>query len=161
MKMKIQRLYKKILIFTCIPKNTWFYFFKILFKSIIEEKNGIKIKSYLETSEKIKLNYLTITKILLWISRCLAYYLKGHSRFNKLGRINRGRLISMDKSNFVNIEGIKIWIIDAKNNNTNNIRLDVFQTHSEEDYKTFIYKIIMIIKFNFILLLNLLSLIIV
>ena len=81
-------------------------FSKILFKFIIEEKNGSKFKSYLETSEKIKLNYPTITKILLWIWRSLTHYLKEHYRFNKLGRRNGGSLISMDESNFVDIDYI-------------------------------------------------------
>ena len=114
-------------------------FFKILFKFIIEEKNGTKIKSYLETSENIYLNYPTITKILIWIPRSMAHYLKDYYRFNKLGRRNGGSLISMDESNFIDIDSIKLWIIGAKNNITNNIRIDVFNTRIEEDVKLFIY----------------------
>ena len=69
----------------------------------------------------------------------MAHYLKDYYRFNKLGRRNGGSLISMDESNFIDIDGIKFWIIGAKNNITNNIRIDMFKTHTEEDVKLFIY----------------------
>ena len=121
------------------PKIAGTIFFKILFKFIIEEKNGTKIKSYLETSENIYLNYPTISKILIWIRRSMAYYLKDYYRLKKLGRRNEGSLISMDESNFIDIDGIKFWIIGAKNNITNNIRIDAFKTLTEEDVKLFIY----------------------
>jgi transposase-like protein len=45
----------------------------------------------------------------------------------------------MDDSNFIDIDGIKLWIVGAKNNITNNIRIDVFNTLTEEDVKLFIY----------------------
>jgi len=70
-------------------KNIRYYF-------ITKEKNATKNKSYLDTLEKIKLNYPTITKILLWIRRILAHYLKDNYRFNKLGRRNGGSLIDID-----------------------------------------------------------------
>ena len=40
---------------------------------------------------------------------------------------------------FVKSNGVKFWIIGAKNNKTFNIRIDIFNTRSEEDCKTFIF----------------------
>ena len=45
----------------------------------------------------------------------------------------------MDESNFVDIDGIKIWLMETKNNKTNIIRIDALNTDTEEDVKLFIY----------------------
>ena len=44
----------------------------------------------------------------------------------------------MDESMFTNINGEKILVIGAKNNNTGNIRLDIFKTRNQNDLKIFI-----------------------
>ena len=44
----------------------------------------------------------------------------------------------MDESNFIDIKGIKMWVIGSKNNKTGNIRVDVFKTRIENDLKNFI-----------------------
>ena len=127
--------------FSCLsvfPKIPGSLFFKILYKFIIEEKNASKIKSFLETEEKIKLNYVSLSKILIFIRRCCAYYIKDYYRFNKLGRRARESFIGVDESDFVDVEGEKLWILWAKNNKTNNLRLDVFKSRTEEDCKRFI-----------------------
>ena len=85
-----------------------------MYKFIIEEKNVSKIKSFLETEEKFKLNYVSLSKILIFIRRCCAKYIKDYYRFNKLGRRSGGSLISVDKSDFVDVEGEKLWILGAK-----------------------------------------------
>lgn len=110
-----------------------------MYKFIIEGKNAKKIKSFLEIEEKIKLNYMSLTKILIFIRRCCAHYIKDYYRFNKLGRRAGGSLISVDESDFVDVEGQKLWIIGAKNNTTNNIRLDIFKSRTEDDCKIFIF----------------------
>ena len=46
----------------------------------------------------------------------------------------------MDESTFIKINGVKFWIIGARNNKTGNIRVDLFKTRTENDMKTFIYK---------------------
>ena len=128
--------------FSCLsvfPKIPGSLFFKILYKFIIEEKNASKIKSFLETEEKIKLNYVSLSKILIFIRRCCAHYIKDYYRFNKLGRRSGGSFITVDESDFVDVKGEKLWILGAKNNKTNNLRLDVFKSRTEEDCKRFIY----------------------
>lgn len=105
----------------------------------MEDKNATKLKNFLLTEEKVYLNYQSITKILTWLRRTFAPYLKDYYRFNKLGRAQGGSLISIDESLFVKSNGVKFWIIGAKNNKTLNIRIDIFNTRSEEDCKTFIF----------------------
>ena len=68
-----------------------------------------------------------------------SHYLKDIYRLQKLGKTNGGSLISIDESDFVDVQGEKYWVIGAKNNVTKNIRLDIFKTRSEEDCKLFIY----------------------
>ena len=75
--------------FSCLkvfPKIPGSIFFKILYKFILEDKNATKIKNFLVTEEKVYLNYQTLTKILTWLRRTFAHYLKDYYRFNKLGR---------------------------------------------------------------------------
>lgn len=84
----------------------------------MEDKNATKIKNFLETEEKVYLNYQTFTKILAWIRRTFAHYIKDYYLFNKLGRSQDGSLISIDESLFVKSNGVKFWIIGAKNNKT-------------------------------------------
>ena len=69
----------------------------------------------------------------------MAHYLKDIYRLYKLGSSTGGSYISIDKSLFVNINGEKIWIIGAKNNETSKIRIDVFKSRNQDDMKTFIY----------------------
>ena len=75
-KCKYRDAIRKYSCLKAFPKIPGTIFFKILLKFIIEEKNETKIKSYIETSEKITLNYPTITKIILWIRRLLPHYKK-------------------------------------------------------------------------------------
>ena len=129
---------RKFSCLSCFPKIPGSIFFKIMYKFIIEEKNAQKLKSFLEIEEKIKLNYVSLSKILIFIRRCCAHYIKDYYRFNKLGKRAGGSLISVDESDFVDVEGEKLWILGAINNKTNNIRLDVYKTRTEEDCKRFI-----------------------
>ena len=64
---------------------------------------------------------------------------KGFYRFYKLGNSTGGSHISIDESLFVHINGEKIWIIGAKNNEACKIRINVSKSKNEEDMKTFIY----------------------
>ena len=106
----------------------------------MEDKNETKIKNYLETEKNVYLNYQTLTKILTCLSLTFSHYLKDYYRFNKLGRSLGGSLISIDdESLLVKSNRVKLWIIWAKNNKTFNIRLDIFNTCSEEDCKNFIF----------------------
>ena len=105
----------------------------------MENKIATKIKNFLVTEEKVYLNYQTFTKILTWLRRTFAHYLKDYYCFNKLGRSQGGSLISIDESLFVKNNGVKFWIIGAKNNKSFNIRIDIFNTLSENDCKTFIF----------------------
>ncbi len=79
------------------------------------------------------MNKNTIYKILTWLRTAIAHYLKDIYRLYKLDKSEGGSLISIDESLFVHINGEKIWIVGAKNNQTCNIRLDVFKSRNEED----------------------------
>ena len=138
-KCKYQCNLRKFSCLSAFPKKPGSLFFKIMYKFIFEEKNASKIKSFLETEEKIKINYLSLSKIFIFIRRCCAHYIKDYYWFNKLGRSSGGSLISVDESDFVDVEGEKLWILGTKNNKTNNLRLDVFKSRTEEDCKRFIY----------------------
>ena len=79
------------------------------------------------------MNKNTIYKILTWLRTTITHYLKDIYRLYKVGKSEGGSLISIDESLFVHINGEKIWIVGAKNNQTCNIRLDVFKSRNEED----------------------------
>ena len=111
---------------------------KILFKFIIDERNGDQILKYLISSENIKISKPTILKILTWFRRAFAHYLKDIYRLYKLGKTEGGSMISVDESYFVKQNGTKIWVLGAKNNKTSKIRLDIFKSRTETDCKTFI-----------------------
>lgn len=87
----------------------------------------------------ININIKTINKLLTQLRLCFAHYLKDYYKFNKLGRGSGGNNISIDESNFIKINGVKVWVIGARNNKTRNIRIDLFNTRTENDIKTFIY----------------------
>ena len=72
----------------------------------------------------------------------MAYYLKNIYRLYNLGCRTWGSYISIGKSLFVHINGKKIYIIGAKNNETCKIRIVVFKSRNEDDMKTFIYNYI-------------------
>ena len=85
--------------FSCLsafPKRPGSLFFKIMYKFINEEKNASKIKSFLETEEKIKIKYVSISKILIFIRRCCAHYIKNYYQVNKLGRSSGGSRKTLD-----------------------------------------------------------------
>ena len=80
---------------------------------------------------------VTIERILTWIRRALAYYIKDTYIFNKLGKISGNGNISTDESLFAN-NCQKIWIIWYKNIYTGNIRVDIFKSRNTNDLKLFI-----------------------
>ena len=57
--------------------------------------------------------------------------------FHNLSKTIGGNNIPMDESLFEKVNWIKIWIIDAKNNKTGNIRVDIFKTRTKNDIKIF------------------------
>ena len=87
----------------------------------------------MKRSENYKISKPTILKILSWIRKALAHYLKDIYKLHKLGKSERGSLISIEESYFVKQNGRKLWIIEKKNNNTLKIRLDVFYGRNETD----------------------------
>ena len=104
----------------------------------LEKKKGLEIQKFLKNNIEKELNKNTIYKILTWLRTAIAHYLKDIYRLYKLGKSERGSLINIDESLFIHINDEKIWIVGAKNNQTCNIRLDVFKTRNEEDMKIFI-----------------------
>ena len=51
------------------------------------------------------------------------HYLKDIYRLQKLGKTNGVSLISIDESDFVDIQGEKYWVIGAKNNVTKKYKI--------------------------------------
>lgn len=57
---------------------------------------------------------MSITKILIFIIRCCAHFVKDYYGFNKLGWRACGSLVTVEDSNFFVINGIKNLIIIQK-----------------------------------------------
>ena len=110
----------------------------IISKFILEEQNALEIHKYLTYNLKSKVSYISITKVLIWIRRELAHYIKDIYRLYKLGKPNGESLINVNETLFIHLKGHKIWVLGAKNNETKKIRVDVFKTRTTEDCKIFI-----------------------
>ena len=87
---------------------------KVLNKFLIEDKNSFNIQNYLNTEENIKISFVTITKILLWIRNALAHYIKDIYRLHKLGKSPGGICISIDESYLVDYNGKKFGLSELK-----------------------------------------------
>ena len=62
------------------------------------------IHKNLISQENITLNYIAITKILIWTRNLFAHYIKDPYKFNKLIKRSGGCLISEDESLLVHID---------------------------------------------------------
>ena len=81
---------------------------------------------------------MTIDKILNLFRQCFAHYIKDYYKLHQLGKSTGDSNKAMDESLFVKIKGCKNWIIGAYNNRTGNIRVDIFNTRTENDMRLFI-----------------------
>ena len=109
------------------PKIPASIIFKIHAKFIIEENNGIKIKTILKINDNIDLNIKKIYNILNWMKTAFAHFIKDIYKLEKIGNVQGGSVISMDESMFAHENNNKIWVVGAKNNETCEIRLDIFK----------------------------------
>ena len=75
---------------------------------------------------------MSITKVLIWLRRALAHYIKDIYRLYILGKANGENLISVDESLFIHLNGHKMLALGAKNTETKKIRVDVFKNRTIE-----------------------------
>lgn len=86
----------------------------------------------------MKISKPTILKIITWFRRAFAHYLKDIYSLHKLGKTEGGSLISMDESLFVRRNGTNLQVLGEKNNKSQKLRLEIFNSRKENDCKTFI-----------------------
>ena len=101
-------------------------------------KKIVKNTKTLKKELDINISLVTIERILAWIRRAFAHYIKNTYRCNKLGKRSGNNNISMDESLFTHENGQKIWIVECKNNYMGNIRVDIFKNRNTNDLKLFI-----------------------
>ena len=95
------------------PKYPASIIMTIISKLILEEQNALEIHKYLTYNLKSKVSYVSITKVLIWIRRALAHYIKDIYRLYKLGKPNGESLISVDESLFIHLKRQKIWVLGS------------------------------------------------
>ena len=71
--------------------------------------------------------------ILNLFRQCFALYIKDYYKLNQLGKNTGDSNIAMDETLFVKINGTKKWIMGARNNKTGSIKVDTFNTRTEND----------------------------
>ena len=109
---------------------------KIIEKSLLENYNAIAINKYINAYCN-SINIGTINKILKW-HRTAFPHNKDIYWLNKLGKVQGWSNINIDESMFTHSNGNKIWVVGAVNNETRNIRCDIFYTRNTADMKLFI-----------------------